>query len=154
MDHQKYFYKDAHAPIPSRIHIGVVVALRRDNKILFDHRADGDWGLIGGAMEIGESITECAKREVTEETGYEVQTFRLVGNFSDPSRIIQKPNHAVQLVTICFAAEAPEGELRLSDESQDAGFFTREEIGVLDVVSTHRAIVPHLFNEDQWPILA
>jgi len=147
-----YYDNDKNAPFPTRIHIGVVVALSDQDKILFDHRIDGEWGLIGGALEIGESISECACREVMEETGMEVADLKLVGHFSDPGRIIQRTDEAVQLVTICFSAKAPGKVINLSDESVDAGFFSQSEIGMLEIVKTHRAIVPWLFKPDRWPV--
>lgn len=149
-----YYYKDNNAPVPSRVHVGVVIAIRNCNKILFDHRADGDWGLIGGTLEIGESIVECAKREAKEETGLEIETLDFIGNFSEPSRIIQKSTETVQLVTICLATNAPNTTILLSDESQAAGFFSQQEIEKLNVVKTHQAIVPYLFEPDRWPVLA
>ena len=77
-----YFCSDENSPEASRIHAGVVVALFHQNKVLLDCRRDGGWGLIGGAMEVGESVVNCGKREVMEETGLEVSNLKIVGIFS------------------------------------------------------------------------
>lgn len=53
--------------------VGVGVIVVRDTKVLLGKRknshGDGDWNFPGGHLEWGESIIECAQREVMEETG-------------------------------------------------------------------------------------
>lgn len=53
--------------------VGVACVVQRDGKILLGKRkgshAGGVWGFPGGHLEFGESIEECAKRELLEETG-------------------------------------------------------------------------------------
>ena len=49
-----------------------VIVLNEFNHILLQKRSDTlDWGLIGGALELGESIEEAAHRELYEEAGLE-----------------------------------------------------------------------------------
>jgi ADP-ribose pyrophosphatase YjhB (NUDIX family) len=97
-----YYYQDEIAPPASSLHIGTAVAIRYGGCILFDHRRDGKWGLIGGALEIGESLEECVRREVREETRLELTKLELLGTFSHPSRIIERYDGVVQSVTICM----------------------------------------------------
>lgn len=148
-----YFYKDTNAPRASAIHVGTAVAVWFQNRILFDHRQSGDWGLIGGALELGESLEECVRRETLEETGLRISSLRLLGLFSHPSRIIGSANHAVQSVTICFSAESTTDQIQLSEESVKAKFCTQEEARSLSIVSTHSMIVPYLFKPELWPVL-
>ena len=44
----------------------------------------GDWDLPGGAMNLGETLTEALVREVREETGFRVEPTRLVGIYTEP----------------------------------------------------------------------
>lgn len=150
----KYYYMDPRAPVPNRLHIGTAVAIFYQGRVLLDHRRDSSWGLIGGALELGESLEECVLREALEETGLNVYQLRLLGVFSHPSRIIEYPNgDAVQSITICFAGDARSDSLRLSTESRDARYFSRDDLESVPIVETHRMIVPHLFCPETWPII-
>lgn len=150
----RYYYMDPSAPVPGRLHIGVTVAIFHEGRVLLDHRRDGGWGLIGGGMEIGESLEECVRRETLEETGLHLDDLRLLGLFSHPSRIIEYPSgDAVQSITVCFAAETKGCCLRLSSESRDARFFGEADLASVPIVATHRMIVPHLFRPETWPVI-
>lgn len=54
-----------------------VLLLRREVFVL--------WDLPGGAIEKGESPAEAAVRECREETGYEIQLDRMIGQYLHPS---------------------------------------------------------------------
>lgn len=53
--------------------IGVGVVVVQNGKVLLGERkgshGTGDWSIPGGHLEFGESVAECAKRELIEETG-------------------------------------------------------------------------------------
>lgn len=54
---------------PLIIPSAAVLIINKENQLLMQHRQDNQlWGLIGGSMEIGESLEETAKRETLEET--------------------------------------------------------------------------------------
>jgi 8-oxo-dGTP diphosphatase len=58
--------------------IGVAVIVRRGALVLLGKRrsathGDGVWQFPGGHLEWGESVDDCARREVLEETGLSVQ---------------------------------------------------------------------------------
>lgn len=60
--------------------IGVAVIVIKDNTVLLGKRinshGDGTWAFPGGHLEFNESIEECARREVLEETGIEITNLR------------------------------------------------------------------------------
>ncbi len=148
------FYKDPAAPSPTRLNFGVAVALTRRGQLLLDHRRDGGWALFGGAMELGETIEECARRELKEELGISVGPLDLVGVFSDPSRIIRySDGTVVQSVTVTFSAAWEKGDFILSSESRDAKWFSTDSIDLSMIVPTHRMILPHLFDQRAWPVI-
>ena len=88
-------------------------------KILLTRRSDnGRWCLPGGAMDPGESATECCSREVLEETGLIVHVGRMIGIYSTPHRIMEYANGSrTQGLSLCFEADVVGGELCLSEET-------------------------------------
>jgi ADP-ribose pyrophosphatase YjhB (NUDIX family) len=103
-------------------------ALVRDasGHILLIKRADnGFWAFPAGAMELGESIAQCAARELREETGLvagEVVPFGLYTG-ADYTTTNQW-GHTYQLFITAFTVPTWSGELaRVTDETSDAGFF-------------------------------
>jgi len=70
--------QDLHTDLPN----AASVALVRDGKVLLIKRAHdpykGLWTLPGGRLEPGETIEQCAIREVAEEIGVTIRNPRLV----------------------------------------------------------------------------
>jgi 8-oxo-dGTP diphosphatase len=64
----------AHGDERPRIGVGVFVI--RDGRVLLGERIGahgaGTWALPGGHLEFGESVEDCARREVLEETGLRI----------------------------------------------------------------------------------
>ena len=96
-------------------------------EVLLQRRADnGFWGLPGGWVDVGESVEQGAAREVLEETGLTVSVKRLIGVYSDPRyhTIMRYPDGSVvQFVSVVFECERVSGELGISEESTDIGYF-------------------------------
>jgi ADP-ribose pyrophosphatase YjhB (NUDIX family) len=101
-------------------------------RLLLMHRADnGHWGIPGGNIEIGESVTQAVAREVREETGLEIAVGRLVGVYSDPANhmIATYPSGVmVHYVNLCFAATVTGGTLGGSDEGEEVAFFAPDAL--------------------------
>ena len=114
-----------------RLGVGVVI---RDvhNQILLEQRADcGWWGLPGGGLEIGESVTQTAVREVKEETGLTINIVGLIGIYSEPEeRIVTYPDtkDGVQLIDVVVEGKIRFGELVCSDESLELRFFSPDDL--------------------------
>jgi ADP-ribose pyrophosphatase YjhB (NUDIX family) len=90
------------------MNVRVVTVILRDNQILLmKHRRRGlfHWALPGGAVQEGETISDCARRELAEETGLEVQLGKLlyVADVISPDR----RRHTLNLI---FLAEMTGGE--------------------------------------------
>jgi len=108
-------------------------------RILMTQREDNSrWCLPGGGMDPGESAAEACAREVLEETGLEVNVTRLVGIYTTPDMLIEYPDgNRIQSVSLSFEAEITGGELGLSNETIDFGWYTVAEIEAMDTLEHH-----------------
>jgi ADP-ribose pyrophosphatase YjhB (NUDIX family) len=108
-------------------------------RILLTRRTDnGRWCLPGGAVEAGESVEETCVREMREETGLEVRVTRLIGVYSSPHFIVEYADgNRWQFISLSFEAEILGGELGLSNETTEFGYFTPDEIRQMDLMDNH-----------------
>ncbi len=109
-------------------------------RILLTRRADnGQWCLPGGALESGESAAEACEREVLEETGLRVRVRRLVGVYSHPDQLVVYPDgNKAFIVALHFTADVLGGELGLSNETTDYGYFSLDEMQDLEFLGRHK----------------
>lgn len=81
--------------------VGVGVMMIRDGKVLLGRRkgahGEGTFGWAGGHLELGETLEECAVREVFEETGIKVKELK----FLCLSNIIEYGKHYVDIEFLC-----------------------------------------------------
>jgi ADP-ribose pyrophosphatase YjhB (NUDIX family) len=127
-------YAQKAADANTRVRVGAA-AIVRDSRgwILLEKRSDcGLWGLPGGRIEPGESVTEAAVREVKEETGLNIEITQLLGVYSEPDefRIVTFLDNGdvVQLVDIILEAKIISGELEPSSESEALQFFSPDAL--------------------------
>ena len=122
-----------------RVGCSAAIFDKNREKILLTRREDNNqWCLPGGGMEPGESASEACIREVEEETGLQVVVKHLIGVYTTPHElIIYRDGNKIQLVALCFEAEIVGGELRLSCETTEYGYFSYQEIEELDMLSNH-----------------
>jgi 8-oxo-dGTP pyrophosphatase MutT (NUDIX family) len=109
-----------------RASVSAVIFDRR-GRLLLQQRSDGgQWGLPGGSVETGESVTEAVRREVREETGLDVAVKRVVGVYSDPRlQVVRYPDGAVwHYVNVCFECAARGGALSTCDETLALRYFS------------------------------
>jgi ADP-ribose pyrophosphatase YjhB (NUDIX family) len=128
----RYFSQD-----PTELGLSVSAMVWREREILLMRRADnGHWGLPGGFVELGESVSAAARREVAEETGWKVEIEGLIGVYSDPGHQVvdygvdaEGEPRRVQVVNLCFHARAVEpGEPTTPQETLEIGFFAASEL--------------------------
>jgi ADP-ribose pyrophosphatase YjhB (NUDIX family) len=124
-------YNSVIADANTKVRVGVAIVIRDEQgRILLERRIDcGLWGLPGGRIEPGESISETVIREAREETGLNVEVIRLLGVYSEANeRIILYPDGVVQLIDIMLEARVLSGHLRLSEESLELKFFAPKDL--------------------------
>ena len=99
---------------------GKILALRRDPK---DVRRPNCWDFPGGNYEEGESIEECIKREIKEETSLTARSVRPVHIASNMGKSYQKIN----VIAICQVCTDWEGEVKLFNEHVEYRWVTPQE---------------------------
>lgn len=97
-------------PVPS-----VAGVIEYEQKLLMIDRTDGmGYSLPGGIMRWGESISQTLRREVVEETGYEVEIGTWVGNYSGRLRDARLSTICVAYVAVIVGGQerdSPEGSV-------------------------------------------
>ncbi|MBU5352766.1 NUDIX domain-containing protein [Paenibacillus barcinonensis] len=90
-----------------------VLIVNDQREVLLVKYRDHTWGVPGGMMELGESVEECARREVREEIGIELKQLQLYGVFSGEQLYTQLKNgDQYYNVVIGYICSQYEGELQ------------------------------------------
>lgn len=138
-----------------RVGCSAIIFDQHREKILLTRREDNNqWCLPSGGMEPGESATEACIREVEEETGLQVTIKRLIGVYTTPHElIVYQDGNKFQLVALCFETEIRGGELRLSCETTEYGYFSYQEIQGLDLLLNHRQRIEDAYSEEMMTFI-
>jgi ADP-ribose pyrophosphatase YjhB (NUDIX family) len=94
--------------------------------VFIRRKGDGAWGMPAGAMELNESIFDCLRREVEEETGLKIMDATLIAIYSNPEKqsFTDRFGNEHQIIEYLFHVEQWTGELKKeTDESTNAEFF-------------------------------
>ena len=94
--------------------VGVAVIVVRQGRVLLGRRKNshgsGTWQFPGGHLEYGESIEGCARRELKEETGLDIDTMRMGPYTND---IFEKERK--HYVTLFVIADQTRGDARVME---------------------------------------
>ena len=97
-----------------------------ENKVLMQLRTDyNSWGFPGGAMELGESFEEVAKRELKEETNLDVDELKLIKVLSGKDTYREYPNgDKLYDITAIYVIKKYHNNLKINDdESKKLDWF-------------------------------
>lgn len=131
------------------------LVFNKDNRILLQQRSDnGEWGIPGGFMELGEDIQETARREVCEETGLHLGVLDLFGIYSGPNYDKTFPNgDQVSMVQVFFTCKQYNGHLiQHNKESLNNKFFKLSELPS-KIFMEHKMIFNDLLSKQELPII-
>jgi 8-oxo-dGTP pyrophosphatase MutT (NUDIX family) len=151
------YHDDPNAPkatsmVPS---VNVVVANDTD-EILLIRRSDNDnWALPGGAIDLGESVTQAAVRETREETGIDCEVTGLVGIYSDPKHIILYTSNgeARQEFSVVLTARPLSGQPTPSDESTEVRWVSSAEAQSYTMDRAMRLRIGHYLERRSSPVI-
>ncbi len=124
-----------------------IIIENEDNEILIIERTDnGKIGIPAGAIEEGETIEECIKREVKEETGLILNDLEVIGISSNPEReTVKYPNgDIIQYFTVEFYSKNWKGSIKIIDtkEVRNAKFVNQSHLK--DLPTNESSIVESL----------
>lgn len=151
MGYVTFYLNDPNAPKTTMgAHLGSNCIITCKGKLLLEKRVDSDtWGLVGGGCKKWEETDQAMAREVLEELGWRIPKaqFRKVRVYGDPGRIAAFRDGSIwRMVIVVFALDLPEERpVRISSESKEARFFTKEEVRNLQIALTHSDIVKECF---------
>lgn len=147
----KFYRGDPNAPKTTQgAHLGANAIITWNGKLLLEKRRDCDiWGLVGGGVKNYETELQAITREIYEELGLRIpkEQFRKLAVYGEPGRIAAYQDGSIwRMVIVVFGMELDkEPELKISSESRELRFFSREELQDIQIVVTHSDIVDDLF---------
>lgn len=125
--------------------IDVRGAIVREGRILLvQERSDGGWTMPGGWGDVGETPSAMVRREVREESGFEVRVEKLVAVY-DANRlpaVRMEFYHAYKLIFLCTIIG---GEACPSNETSAVDFFDLEHLPPLSSYRTNRQMLEEVF---------
>lgn len=133
-----------------------VIVVNDEGAILLIRRTDnGNLALPGGGMDLGESITQAAVREVKEETGLDVEITGLVGIYTNPGHLIEytSDGEVRQEFSIVFTAKPTGGTLTISDEASEVVWSDPAEVVRMRMHPTMRQRIEHYLEGRPKPYL-
>lgn len=108
-----------------------VIIYNTHHEYLLQQRANGNWGLMGGLMEVGESLEDTAIREVYEESGLTIESLMQLQTFSGPAfRFKLKNEDEIYVVTTLFLANQVSREMAYdgNDETLNLKYFSYQDL--------------------------
>ena len=134
-----------------RVLATLVYAIRGDEVLLHRRVKDpnkGLWVAPGGKLEPDESPTECAVREMKEETGLEIEGPVLRGIMTEVS-----PRPDYQWITFIFAAERWSGTLAPAAGIGEFKWIRTSEVFALDIPPTDQIFFARVIRVHDRPFL-
>lgn len=151
MSYVKFYRDDPNAPKPNMpAHLGANCIITCKGKLLLERRRDSDtWGLVGGGVKKNETELQAAVREVYEELGLRIrpERFKKLKVYGEPGRIAAfRDGSTWRMVIVVYELEFEEEPvMRISSESKELRFFTKEELRHIEIPVTHSDIVQECY---------
>jgi len=121
-------------------HVTVNAIVVKDNQILLGKRGtlngkpileSGKWGLLGGFFGRDENLEQAVKREVMEESGWEIDNLQLLRINDNPNR----PKEDRQNVDIIFFAKAVKQVKTSDEEVKELKWFDKDKLPPKELIA-------------------
>jgi ADP-ribose pyrophosphatase YjhB (NUDIX family) len=116
--------------------------LFHDNKILLLKNEHKEWDLPGGKLDKKETLENCLKREIKEETNLDVGIQKLIG--ATINNVVQK----IEVVILFYLCDELNDvtAIKLSPEHFDLGFFSKADIPSLNINQEYKQVILKAFD--------
>jgi 8-oxo-dGTP diphosphatase len=120
------------------LQVGVKALIERDGAYLFLRRSADfksgpqDWDIPGGRIEPDEALETALGREVTEETGLELESVTALLAAQDIF-VATKDLHVVRLTYLASAT----GDVTISDEHSEHAWMTKDQVLAEEHIDTY-----------------
>jgi ADP-ribose pyrophosphatase YjhB (NUDIX family) len=136
---------------PDRPIIGVGAVIIKDDKVLLVKRGKepgyGTWSIPGGAVNLGEKLSEAIKREVLEETGLLVSVGEMVKIY-EPVMKDDTGRVKYHYVLVDFLCHPVSGEVNPASDILDAVLVSKSELELYDLPPVTLALVQECLNNN------
>ncbi len=120
---------------PERPIVGCLAVVRRGNKVLLAERSlppgIGKWGFPGGMQELGETLFECAQRELIEETGIMAEPASVLTAI-ESIRQDEKGKIMTHFTLVCVLLDWHQGEGEPIEDARQVRWLTPAKAEALD----------------------
>lgn len=124
--------------------VGVGIVCFKGNDVLLIKRGKppraGSWSLPGGRQKLGETVRDCALRELVQETGVEA----IIGPLADVVDSMTRDGDGglqYHYTLVDFRADWISGEPRAGGDAADARWFTPAGLAELDLWEETRRVI-------------
>ena len=125
------YLDDPDAPAPNSLvpSVNTIVQDERERVLLIRRTDNGNWSLPGGAIDLGESVSQAAVRETKEESGIDCEVTGIAGIYSNPAHLIEytSDGEVRQEFTIVLTGRPTGGTPTPSDESSQVEWVSEAE---------------------------
>lgn len=155
-----YFENDNKASLR---HVTVNAIVVKDNQVLLGKRGtfkgkpipeSGKWGLLGGYFDRDENLRQAVKREVMEESGWEIDKLQLLRINDNPDR----PKEDRQNVDFIFIAKAIKKVQDSDEEVTELSWYDWDKLPPKEQIAFDHAdsleiYLKYLKNKIKLPVL-
>lgn len=128
-----------------RLSPAIIISVTKGNKILLgsNSKFPGDfYSVLAGFADIGESLEQCAQREVFEETGIKIKNIEYFGS---------QPWPFPDSIMIGYTADYESGNIQIdNDELTDAQWFSADDLpNIPSPLSIAGRLIQNFVNESK-----